>query len=93
MSHPVLRIRRLRLLLPSRLQATAAADAREIAHAAALAVHRSVGPGLGGPGLGGRDVVLELPAIHTQGGGRPVAALAHEVGQRVGSATRGRRGD
>ena len=80
MSRPVVRIRRLRLALPPRLRGTAAADARRIAEAAALAVHESAA-GATGP--------IELPPIRVQGAGRPAAALAGEVAGRVGSALRG----
>lgn len=88
MSRPELRIRRLRVLLPARLRATAAADARRIAEAAALAIHeraRLEPHAAGAPG--------GLGAIELQGGNRPVAAIAHEVAGRAGAAwSRARRG-
>ena len=87
MNRPTLHIRRLRLLLPPRMRKSAAADARTIAQAAALALHQNASLG-----SEARDAVVELPQIHTQGGGRPVAALAHDVAGRIGSAIRSRRG-
>lgn len=83
MSRPEIRIRRLRLVLPARLRATAAADARRIAEAVAQAVHQS-----GRQASAGRTGAVELPAIHLQGAGRPAAVLANEAAARVGAAMR-----
>ena len=75
-----MRIRRIRLVLPPRLRATARADAHRIAVAAAEA-------------LGAHAASAAAAPVTVAAAGRPAAALAREVAGRLGtSAGAGRTG-
>jgi hypothetical protein len=73
-----MRIRRIRLVLPPRYRATAPADARQIAEAAAAALHAQGGSAAPAP-------------VSIAGAGRPAAALAREVARRLATPTRASR--
>jgi hypothetical protein len=72
------RIRRIRLVLPPRYRATAPADARRIAVAAAAALCAQ----------GARAASSPITVVAA---GRPAAALAREVASRVATRTRSTR--
>ena len=73
-----MRIRRIRLVLPPRYRASAAADARCIAAAAAEALYA-------------RRARTAPASFTVAAAGRPAAALAREVARGITTATRARR--